>query len=98
MAEGAKGLIGGQASRSLKEKGGGYSRITPYGGRVVSSKEVQKQKTQWYKGQQERIAKIPKSETRYSITKSKWTKANKRLESEFLKGLHRKKSPFFWEQ
>ena len=98
MAEGAKGLIGGQASRSLKEKGGGYSRITPYTGRVVSSKEVQKQKTQWYKGQQERIAKIPKSETRYSITKSKWTKANKRLESEFLKGLHRKKSPFFWEQ
>ena len=97
MGSEAKGLIGGQASRYLKEEGGGYSRITPYTGRVVSSKEVQKQKTQWYEGQQKRIAKIPKSETRYSITKSGWTKANKRLESEFLKGLQKKKGPFFWE-
>ena len=42
--------------------------------------------------------KRTKAEIGYSATQSKWAKANKRLEGEFLKGLERKKGPFHWEQ
>jgi len=93
MGSGAKGLIGGKISRDLKEKGGGYSRIMPHSGLVVSSKELQKQKTEWFKAQ----PKKTKPEIGYAVTKSEWSRRNKRLENEFMKGLERRKGPFHWE-
>lgn len=93
MGPEAQGNIGGFVSRHLKEGTGKYSRIMPYSGRVVSSKEHEKALIKFAKSGPKRT----KAEIGYSVTQSKWAKANKRLEGEFLKGLERKKGPFHWE-
>ena len=93
MGPGAQGNIGGKASRYLKEGTGKYSRIMPYSGRVVSSKEHEKALVQYAKSGPKRT----KAEIGYSSVQAGWSKANKRLEGEFLKGLERKKGPFHWE-
>ena len=98
--EAGKGNIGGFASRYLKEgkttkttTKGAYSRIMPYSGRVVPSKVHEQALIKYAKSGPKRT----KAEIGYSSVKADWSKANQRLESEFLKGLERKKGPFHWE-
>ena len=100
MGPEAQGNIGGFASRSLYEgkttkttTKGAYSRISPHTGRVVPSKVHEQALVKYAKSGPKRT----KAEIGYSATQSKWAKANKRLESEFLRGLERKKGPFHWE-
>ena len=100
MGPEAKGNIGGFASRYLKEgkttkttTKGAYSRIMPYSGRVVPSKVHEQALINLAKSGPKRT----KAEIGYSATQSKWARANKRLESEFLRGLERRKGPFHWE-
>ena len=100
MGPEAQGNIGGFVSRHLKEgkttkttTKGAFSRISPHSGRVTPSK-VHEQALIKYA---ESGPKRTKAEIGYSVTQSKWAKANKRLEGEFLKGLERKKGPFHWE-
>jgi len=70
----------------------GTSRLTP-SGRIIPEVEWQKHKTKWFKAQPKRT----KPEIGYAVTKSEWSKRNKRLENEFIKGLERRKGPFHWE-
>ena len=93
MGSGAQGNIGGKASRYLKEGTGKYSRLIPGSGRVVPSKVYEQALVKYAKSGPKRT----KAEIGYSATQSKWARANKRLEGEFLKGLERKKGPFHWE-
>jgi len=41
--------------------------------------------------------KMTRADVRVRKTEQGWKKANQRLEREFIKGLERKKSPFYWE-
>ena len=98
--EAGKGPYGGFVSRYLKEgkttkttTKGAYSSISPHSGRVVPSKVREQALVKFAKSGPKRT----KAEIGYSATQSKWAKANKRLESEFLRGLERKKGPFHWE-
>ena len=70
----------------------GTGRLTP-SDRIIPEVEWQKHKTKWFKAQPKRT----KPEIGYAVTKSEWTRNNKRLENEFLKGLERRKGPFHWE-
>lgn len=98
--EAGKGNIGGFVSRSLYEgkttkttTKGAYSRISPHTGRVIPSKVHEQALVQYVKSGPKRT----KGDIKYSSVKAGWSKANQRLESEFLKGLERKKGPFHWE-
>jgi len=100
MGPEAQGNIGGFVSRHLKERKttkttteGAFSRISPHSGRVTPSKVHEQALVKYAKSGPKRT----KAEIGYSATQSKWAKANKRLEGEFLKGLERKKGPFHWE-
>ena len=41
--------------------------------------------------------KMTRADVRVRKTQQNWRQANQRLEKEFIKGLERKKSPFYWE-
>ena len=40
---------------------------------------------------------MTRADVRVRKTQQNWRQANQRLEREFIKGLERKKSPFYWE-
>ena len=44
-----------------------------------------------------KLRKIKRADVRVRKTQQNWRQANQRLEREFIKGLERKKSPFYWE-
>ena len=88
MGPGAKGLISGEASRVV-----GKDTLMEYSGRIVPAKVHEQALVEIAKS----VPKRTKAEINYSSVKAGWSKANKRLESEFLKGLERKKGPFHWE-
>ena len=88
MGPGAKGVIGGKASRIV-----GKGKLLEYSGEIVPAKIYKKRLIQMSKS----VPKRTKAEIGYAVTKSEWSRRNKRLESEFLQGLERKKGPFHWE-
>ena len=88
MGPGAEGVIGGKASRIV-----GKGKLLEYSGEIVPAKIYKKRLIEMSKS----VPKRTKPEIGYAVTKSEWSRRNKRLESEFLKGLERRKGPFPWE-